>query len=731
MPGLSRKLLGVMGLNPFDNHNSSSRKQMFSSHIQQNLVIDKPSIKKIQTGMENEFGKYTFGVRMPENGRILKIFTRFPKQEHSLNGFKLSPESIVFYEGENGIGIFSIKKYCSNHPKFGFQYKKGPAYSKLQPGNYIEKGEIILDSPNKGPNNEYTYGRELNIAFLNHPAVAEDGIAICSDVLPGFSFHSYEKRVVSWGGDMYPINLYGDETHYKPFPDIGEYVHPHNNAKGLLMALRHYDEEMLGVEQSVPALQKLDEVFDEATYTNGEGGRVIDIKIYHVPVRKGDSLCDEMMEQPIKYNDATLDFYQRIYKYYLDLKRERKERFVITPELQNYIVNTLAILNPNIKKLSPTLFLTYKNETLNEWRAEFTVEYKITPTTGFKLTGLQGDKGTICCILKPEEMPVAANGLRADIIMDGTSTINRMNWSRTYEQYLNGVKYDIELRCLNMLGLDKQSADFDIEKKVMNAPHKLINQIADYINSYHDIVSPKQGAWMRNLSFEKKRQYILDALTGFLVDYHPSETDIDDVKMLQEIEAKFHPTFDKIKYHNDDGSVEYSNHPVRIGSMYFMLLNKTGNDWSAVANAKTQQNGIISYTSNKDKHATPTKKQAIRFMGESEVRVLLSHAGGYFTADIHDRSNNPTVKKEIVRNLLTTDKPGALVSAIDRNKYPLGYSKPLQILNHLFSCAGFKLEYKPFDPSQQEPSKSNIYIADEDLVKFTNILDENIKYNKD
>ena len=43
---LDRRLLGVQGLNPFDGANSASRKQMFSSHMTQKLVLFQPSVKK-------------------------------------------------------------------------------------------------------------------------------------------------------------------------------------------------------------------------------------------------------------------------------------------------------------------------------------------------------------------------------------------------------------------------------------------------------------------------------------------------------------------------------------------------------------------------------------------------------------------------------------------------------------------------------------------------------------
>ena len=87
---LDQRLLGPQGLVFADGVDSSSRKQMFGSHLGQMLTISVPSERKIQTGMEYEYGKYTFNVTMPESGRILKIIDRFPSRGNSEDSFKLN-----------------------------------------------------------------------------------------------------------------------------------------------------------------------------------------------------------------------------------------------------------------------------------------------------------------------------------------------------------------------------------------------------------------------------------------------------------------------------------------------------------------------------------------------------------------------------------------------------------------------------------------------------------------
>lgn len=712
---IKRRLMGVMGLNPFDNTNSASRKQMFSSHISQNLVIQSPSIKKIQTGMEMEYGKYTFAKTMPENGRILKVFTRYPENDYVADGFKLSPEMIAIYESEDGaIGMIQLEKIFTMHPQFGFEYKKGKALDKLIPNNFIGKNEVFYDSPSKGKNGEYNFGTELNIAFMSHPCVSEDGIGISKDVLPKLRFKVYEKRVVEWGRDRYPLNLYGDDDNYKVFPEIGDYVHPNDEHKGLLMALREYDPGLLAIDQSKRALQKLDPIFDKATYVSGEGGRVVDIKVYHQPLAKGETICDEMMKQPIRYKDALMEFRNKILNEYFALKRQRGSHLKLTPEFHRYIVETMAIVNQNVESVKTNLQLTYKNVPINEWRAEFLIEYDILPDIGNKATDFFGGKGVITHIFDPDQMPVAKNGLRADIVMDPAATVNRMNFGRKYEQYLNSVKYDLELELRSLLNVDLSDPIAITKGKIANSENNVLNRALERLNHYHDIVSPKQGQWMRNLPMDKKINYLGDCLTECIIDYHPTETNHELMDMVSELEKHFPSTFDVVTFKDEHGNLRQSKEKIRIGSIYMMLLEKIGYDWSSVSTAKTQQNGIISYTASKDKHATPTKQQATRVLGESEIRVLAAYVGGDFAVELHDRSNNSQARKEIVKNILQAKKPTNIECVVDRMGIPLGHSKPLQLVNHYMHSAGFELMYQPFDPSTQSPAKEDIFVGKDD-----------------
>lgn len=380
-------LFSVCALNAFPGHNSSPRTQMFSSHLSQRLNTTDQSLKYIQTGMEYEFGKYTFSISLPCNARVIRVIPRYNETQDQYS-IEYNPQEIVIYEDldddeQHLIDILDIPRYCSNHQHFGFEYRPTEAYNSLTPKATIEKGTIIVDSPAKLPNGGYMYGKEINVAFMSHEAIAEDGILICRDVLDKFSYLTYESRVVEWGSKKFPLNLYGDENNYKAFPDIGEYIRD----DGLLMMFRTLDKNLGPVEQSVYDMMTPDHIFDRSVYGAGPKGRIVDIRV-QCGEDFGLNTLEGTDEQIMKYVHATNLFYQKIFDEYKRLQRERGKNLNISENFNRLLVEAqtaiIPVTNPKLNKL-------YRKAPLDDFRVEFIIEYVNTPKDGAKFTGISGD----------------------------------------------------------------------------------------------------------------------------------------------------------------------------------------------------------------------------------------------------------------------------------------------------------------------------------------------------
>lgn len=690
-------LLGANSMNPFHRHDSSPRGAMIANHLGQSLVINGSTERMVQTGYEREYGKYTFGVSMPCNGLILEVIPRYTPSlgEDSIDD---NPQTIVIYENVDTkqIGMLSLTQYCSNHQYFGFRYQEGPGWKHLRVGAEIPEGTVFLRSPNVTDDGGYKPGIEANIAYMSHPATSEDGVLIASDFLPRIGFRTYENRVVEWGQKKFALNLYGDENTYKPFPDIGQRI----REDGVLMALRPYGpEELAIVEQSVRSTMEVDYTFDTTVYVNGPGGRVVDIRIHH-DATSWNHAEKHMDKQAQKYDKARRIFYQRIVDTWKKYHRLRKDNLDITPELSRMVVEALSVTTEGEGQRVGKL---YRQIPLDDYRVEFVVEYDIEPGVGFKITDLHGGKGVICQVARPEEMPVDQDGNRADIVMDPNSTISRMNLGRLFEQYINSASRDTHKRLAAALGctpfMDEEIALATIQGQ---SPGQ-VSQAWEALMGYYRITSPNMYDWHQSGKITQPREeYLAEIVAKGLTLYLPPDNPVESEDMVLALEANpfYRPTYGPVSYIGNSGQRVTTKNNIRIGSMYFILLEKIGDDWSAVSSGKLQHFGVLSQLTKVDKYAKPARNQAVRGAGEAEVRIFIDYIGPEFMAEMMDRNNNPQTHKSIVSNILKAPQPSNIHNLIDRAAHPYGGAKPVQLVSHIAECGGFRFQYQPYIPRQ-------------------------------
>lgn len=689
---IDRRLMGISAMNPWDGMDSAARKQMYAGHMGQMLVFQGATERFFQTGMEREYAKYTFNVKMPADGRVIKVIDLYT-QNAGINSIAYNPQTVVIYEREdnNEIGYINLTGYCSQHQYFGFPYKRKSACSKLRAGANISEGEIFLDSPSVTDDGGYKYGIEIPIALMTVPAVSEDGIWIGQSWINKLKFNIYEVRTVEFGKHMIPLNIYGDDENYKIHPDIGEPVRP----DGLLMCLRASDPIMAIAEQSVKALQAPDFGFDKATYSSS-GGRVVNIRVHHDKNNTSGRTPEGMDVQPEKYDAARRIFYQSIHDEYRRLHRERGDGLRITPHFSNLVIEAISVVGNNSQFPQNKINRLYRQAPLDDWHITFVIEYEITPSIGFKLTGCHGNKGVICKISPDHEMPRDDEGNVAGIVMDPLSPWNRMNPGSLMEPFLSASRRDLRFEIIRTLGMNDVH-DRDVHKTLLQLEHsnpKLVDQVWNRLMHFYKIVSPKQYAWFVDGTYSQPRTtHLKYIITKDIYIYYPPDNSPEALDIEREVRTHFPSTFTPVTYTGNSGRIVRSKQNVRIGSAYILLLEKTADDWSAVSSGTLQHFGVLSQVTSSDKYANPTHVQAIRANGEAEVRIMASYCGSYITADILDRNNNPLAHKFILRSILTADKPTSVASVIDRKKVPLGGSKPLQLVKHILSCGGVRFAY--------------------------------------
>ena len=697
------RLLGIHAINSFCGNDSASRSTMMSSHFSQRLVLMSGTEKRIQTGLESDMSNYTFNKKMPVDGVVIKIIERYPRRIDA-DDILFSPETLVIYEdyATKEIGCISIPYHLCMHQHFGFVYEKKPGYEKIRPGEFIPKGTIFVDSPAVKDNQGYEFGREFNIAYMTHVAASEDGILISEDALPYLKFKLFETRKVEFGSKSFPSNLYGSVEHYKPFPEIGEYI----REDGLLMMLREYNYDLSPVDISIYDVREPDFIFDTAVYARGGIGKVIDIKVFHDD-NDNSPTPTGIMTHVDKYARTLKNYYREILdterKIYFDNKKKYgTNNVVFRPEFHRLCVEARAILNEDTSlKTNKKLNKTDNRVPVDDYRVIFTIEYEIMPTVGFKLTDMHGGKGVICQIEKPENMPVDANGNRADIIMDSTSTIKRMNLGRLYEQYIGAAARDFTFYIKSIFGLDKH------EKVSVYKANKIVNEfieknnidpVYDRILSFYSLISPKQFNFYSNLNIRDRIEHIASILNDGIYLYIPVNNEIEAKDIVVGLEKYFPPTYGPVEYIGNSGKKVKTINSVRIGPVYEMLLDKIGEDYSACSSARTNYLGIICAQTKSEKYIKPYPDKGNKTISETEGRIYVGYTGEESLAEMMDRNNNPVSHREVVRSILGADKPTDIDNAINRDKIPLGSSKAIQLVKNIAICSGWKPVYEPEEP---------------------------------
>lgn len=686
-----REFLGVCGLNPWFGHDSSSRQQMFASHLGQCLVINGATQRFFQTGMEREYGKYTFSVKMPVDGAVIKIIHRYLSGvgEESIPG--RSPQQVIIYEDHETkeVGCINITTFCSNHPYFGFEYKPTPELGSLHEKKPISKDTILLNSPNVADDGGYKFGIEANMLFATLPGTSEDGIIVSEALLPRLGFKKYERRTVSFGRSEYPLNIFGTPDNYKPFPEIGELV----RTDGLLMATRKHGEGTRMLDMSIYDTMNVVLPFDRPTYaTNGEG-RIIDIKIHHDAMNNGGLTPFGMDAQPAKYDKAKVRFYQEIWNEWKRLHRTRGKALLLTPEFSSLVKEAISVVGITKERIHKN----FRREPLDDYRIEFIIEYNVIPTEGFKLTDCHGGKGVFCKVEKVENMPIDQHGNRAEIVMDPNSTVSRMNLGRLFEQFYNAARRDVRRKLSLDLGIEfgDRHALQKIELVRRDNP-TLFERSWNYLLRFIQILSPRQANWHIDGEYRYNAQeYMARVLQEELFIYLPPENEPESEQIMADLRREYMPLFGPVQYVGNSGNKVITKLPMMIASMYVLLLEKTADDWTAVASGNTQHFGVLSQMTNSNKYTRPTRFSPIRADGEAEVRIKFSYAGAEITAETLDRNNNPSTHKMVLRNLLTAAKPSDVKMLVDRTKNPLGQDRPKQMVKHLIQMGGSKFVYAP------------------------------------
>lgn len=663
------RLMGLTGLNPYARHNSSPRAAMFTKHVGQMLVISNPEVRRIQSGIDREFGRYTHSIKFDNNSLVLRVIPQYPVSLRTSN-IRYNPMTTVIYEDADSdnqeVGVKQIPGYHTLHQQFGFNFKQSRRFTDyIREKAAIPAGTIVANSPNVDEDGNYRYGINAKVAYTSQVGGIEDGIVVSKSFLKKLKIMVYEDRTIQFGTKKLPLNLMGNDEVFKIIPDVGERI----REDGVLAVLRDFNPELAPADLSVEAMQEPN-TFDEYTYGH-PGAEIVNIRIVHNP-SKDDIMLTNMDEQLHKYLNAQNRYFQEIVKVYNNLRRETRGRVNISNELHRLVSDAMAMTDEKNK-----LKYNDKNNKLDCWALTVTFRYQLQADIGYKLTDMSGGKGVICGVKEDHEMLLDSDGNRADIEMDADSVAKRMNLAKLYEQYVNASGSATQKRIAKMIEKDNSKMGYDIA--------------FEYALGFYKLTSPFTYEMVGRAMLDPRDHINGIIKNGFYLSV-PTDNPISHIDMVRLLQEHYPACYGPCTYVGQTGKTIVTKNPILIGEVYFLLLDKIANDFSSVSSAKLQHYGLPAKPTRKNKYSGPTRVSPTRTAGESEVRLFVNVAGGKATADLLDRSTNPLVHQEIVKGILNAEQPTNVDNYVDRNKFRVGNGTILNLTRHILACGGVKFK---------------------------------------
>lgn len=407
------------------NYISSSRSIMFTSHLKQFVVLNKPEFPRVFTNYENVFGKYSSSIyNSDDDYEVVKKIEKFDDKPGHLY--------ILFLYNRKKKKYSVIQKRIAEEltEKYGYSFNNEKLDS-LDIGDKVRKDETLWKSTSYDEDNNYCYGVNATVCYLIDNETIEDAVVVSKSFADKMGSKRVETVKVSINDNDILCNLYGTTKEYKGFPNIGEKI-----KNKILCVKRRIINDQLLYDLKKSNLMESSPFNDKHYYSNG---RVIDVEIYcNRPLEELETA--EYNTQFIKYLENQTRYYQEIYDFTSQIIESGCEYCDDIGFLHSRSKN---ILDPNFKWKD-------QENVFSNIILEITVEQEVGLGTGYKITGRYGNKGVISKVLGSDskviedtDMPyfIQADGTRkyVDVIFNTLGVINRLNSAQMFEVSINFI----------------------------------------------------------------------------------------------------------------------------------------------------------------------------------------------------------------------------------------------------------------------------------------------------
>lgn len=604
-------------LTTFADRCDTGRTTMFSSHIQQLLVLDSPEIPKISTRFENQIGAVSSSYKLAkENYKIVSILER-----NQLN------KTLIVQTSDNKLDIIEIKNVNHITENYGFELDNN--LNNYSQGDIIPKDTILYKSKAHDDLLNFRYGVNLRAAFLSwENKTYEDGNVISEAAAKKLSYTSVDELYVTVNNNDILLNLYGDDENYKCFPNINEDI----NTK-VLCSRRRIDYKNIS-NFSSNSLKEINDR-DVCFYVDGT---VVDIEIY------SNTNIENLQDN---HNKQILDILTKQNEYHQSLINivEENPYLELTDEATYIYGKSLEYFKE--KKW-------YFDGEFDFLVIKFTVKKSKPAGIGSKVTNRCGNKGVISEKLgiKEEDVNINIDNVRnvdkmpfnedgpVDIILNPLSPVNRLIMGSMYEHEINFIVAE-RIKQIK----DRQLDDFyeSILLLLYDINRVQCDEFESFINNLDDI------------SLCHLKQEIVEE--GLYIHQPPffGNISFEDMRKLYK-KYNIHPS--KLFYRDDNNIIHEIENPIIVADIYILhLKHQPLGKMSARSIDKTNIKGVPSKSKDKKLYQSLHSTTPVR-VGEMELMNLLA-----FTKEspdvlnfINNHSSNEEYRDNLAYELTTGEK---------------------------------------------------------------------------
>lgn len=660
-------MLGRSLLQPFCNTNSGSRKLMHSTHQEQRLALLNPEIPMIQTGYENEYGKYASSfITANADYVVLNKIEKFPEipGKHYF---------LIIQDTKTGnLDVIERKEY--EHISEAYGYLKDNTYiDRLKPikdndnierSNIINKGDRIQTSKANDMYNNRQDGVNLLTAYISTMENTEDSVIISESAAKKLRSPLIREVTIIVNDNDILLDLYGKNGEYKSFPDIGEDIE-----NGMLAAVRRENKEETLFTHSYERLKDIMMPDDKFIVS----GKVVDIDIY---CNNPDTINKSVYNTQIrKYNNNR----KRYLKDIIDTVNTAKsltEGIELSYRLEEIVHEGMNELN-GIQFIDERPFAGTKLKvTVIEYN-----EIKV----GDKLSDRYGGKGVVSYIKPDNEMPIISDTREpVDIIYNACTCVGRLNPGQMFETSLNFIsKRFIDFVMLNVLDID---------------------QSIELIREYFNLLNLGMGDFLDELltSDDFSKDLYLKSIfenNGIVLSMEPISDSID-IDILFDIYKEFrwvkqYQMITPIKDSNGNIRYVYSRRPMVIGNKYIYRLKQYGKDkFSATSSSATNIRNNNTRTKATKQYKNPYNKTPIR-VGEMET-FNLNHIGNEIAVIMMMIHSSSPLARRSVQTLYNGDPFDVNIKIGGKAR-----NRNAEIINTRLKTCGYRLVYEKVKKRQE------------------------------